>query len=130
MTPQQAATAPPDQLRDWCAEDDGWNKPGTPIPLTKDWKLSTAATQAFVYGHWWKAFGECTMRLYDHPHPPTIDGAAKAMPEGWEWWKVTAEWAAQAANTPMIRIPDTGDEMADRYLLAVLCRIAAKEAKG
>lgn len=66
---------------------------------------------------------------FDHPHPATLDGAAAALPEGWTWWKVTAEWAAQAAHSPMIYIPDTGDEIADRYRLALACRLAEKGDK-
>lgn len=111
MTREQAMTATVDELRDWLAVDDGWEP-------------YTASNDVTVWHR-----GEVTVNyeVSPHPHPPTLDGAAAAMPKGWDWWKVTAEWAAQAAHTPMIRIPDTGDEIADRYRLAVLCRLAERE---
>lgn len=104
MKPQEMTL---DELRDWCAADDGWE-------LFDKWR------RHFIKNGKWRN---------SHPHPPTLEGAAKAMPEGWEWWKVTAEWAAQAAHTPMIRTPDTGDEITDRFRLAVLCRMYLMAAK-
>jgi len=115
-------TATVDELRDWLAVDDGWHYEagveGDPVwcKLT-DLESWNPSRSDYPSGS-----------QYDHPFPPTRDGAAAAIPKGWDWWKVTAEWAAQAAHTPMIRTPDTGDEIADRYRLAVLCRLAEREA--
>lgn len=121
MTEEQAKTATLDELRDWLAGEDGWQHEP---PVVND--------DGAVAGGWWKWVSLSTLKARTwcinppHPHPPTLDGAAAALPEGWDWWKVTAEWAAQAAHTPMIRIPDSGDEIADRYRLAVLCCLAEK----
>jgi hypothetical protein len=70
-----------------------------------------------------------------HPFPPTLDGAASAMPEGW-WWSrmvqidLTHWWFAQDVNHRNTQFtPDTGDEITDRYRLAALCVQAEKENK-
>lgn len=63
---------------------------------------------------------------FDDIYRDTIDDAAAAMPYGWDWWKTSGEWLAQAAGTPFERVKDTGDEIHDRYLLAKL----AWEAMG
>lgn len=145
MTREEAMMATVDELRDWLAGEDGWHKPGTPMPLTGGWCVATAERQSFVYGHWWKAFpphvvGErqstTLMRVYNHPHPPTRDGAAAAMPEGWAWSRLLGfrEWYGAKPDASGriagwgVTIPDTGDEIADRYRLAVLCRLAEREA--
>ena len=39
-------------------------------------------------------------------------------------------WGATAGDNLIAFTADTGDEIADRYRLAVLCRVAAREAKG
>lgn len=68
-----------------------------------------------------------------HPYPATLDGAARAMPDGWIWGRMPTnrngvlEWVAENANLSKgVRTPDTGNEIYDRYLLAKLCI----EAKG
>lgn len=122
-----------DEIRDELARRAGWNKPGTPIPLTKDWRLGTAETQSFVYGHWWKAFGETTMRQYDHPFPPTLDGANAAVPEGWFPWErrkgpqglfweaIHPQWRGGLNPHLCVRVPDTGDPVHDLFALALAC---------
>ncbi len=112
MTAQQAA--------DWCAKDDEWNYE----PAQVDGLGATAH-------YWWRytihaAHGGRTYASV-HPHPPTLDGAAAALPEGWAWWKDATDWIAQAPHSEFVYVRDTGDETADRYRLAVLCRLAAKE---
>lgn len=73
--------------------------------------------------------------------PPTLDGAAGAMPEGWTWakgytvsvgmgappsgvaWsaKFVGDYARLSAS-----VWSTGNEILDRYRLAVACRMAMK----
>jgi len=68
------------------------------------------------------------------PFPLTLDGAARAMPDRW-WWTKECEdgepvyWYAfdKLARLSYIRIPDTGDEITDRYKLAVACCKAEKD---
>ena len=112
MTAQECA--------DWCAMDDWWR-------------------QAFQHRHasgagqwWWERDGGD--ESFDHPHPLTLDGAAKALPEGWSWTKHATSfgkwWAAYPPGWNGEEYPevvDTGDEIADRYRLAVACRMAMKE---
>lgn len=111
-----------DEVRDALAGADGWNTYNEGVPddgarHVSWWRYTLDAVHG---GRTW---------CKSHPHPATLDGAAAALPEGWTWWKVTAEWAAQAAHSPMIYIPDTGDEIADRYRLALACRLAEKGDK-
>lgn len=90
-----------DELRDWHARRAGWEQ----RPL-EAWELD---------------FGQgLGLSQEDHPFPATIDGAASAMPPGWGWWLVSAEWVAQGVSTPFVRVTDTGDEIHDRYALARL----------
>lgn len=118
-----------DEVRDWCALDDGWRvvaddgnlqrtcwinekyagcpRTGRTIIVTKD--------------------GEDT-----HPHAATLDAAAAAMPEGWWWmrWHTPDgyEWVAGSKFDAMLSVstPDTGNEVYDRYLLAREARLAMK----
>lgn len=117
-----------DQCRDWLAEQDGWVKSsthydGTPIanmPRGFRW---------FMHG--------CIHAdsLDDHPHPPTIDGAAAALPRGCTHiraWRFGGqyEWAAQKYHgINYCWLPATANEALDRYRLAVLVRMAEKESK-
>lgn len=74
-----------------------------------------------------------------HRHPPTLDAAAAALPDGmraerrycevmsrWEWAVLEqnpdGDWCRLLSG-----IPDTGDPIHDLYLLAVLARRAQKE---
>lgn len=150
MTPTEAEAMTTDQHRDWCAVDDGWKYlKGTD----------------YVDPCWVKRGHKGT----SHPYPPTIDGAARAMPEVWDTWRTPGTavcghcahqlsgsfppigsrcacaavrvkiewyrdhpatgrsrmWGATAGDNLIAFTADTGDEIADRYRLAVLCRIAA-----
>lgn len=79
--------------------------------------------------HGWMNDHEC---VNDHPHPATLDGAAAAMPEGVKWSKHgtygrarCATYRAYAANNKMLAmVLDTGDEIHDRYALALAARKA------
>ncbi len=136
MTAQQAA--------DWCAEDDGWQPPGSPV-VRRDGTTCTigAWTRRIRDGHYDHngyeyASGSRGIEVPKHPHPLTLDGAAAALPEGWTWEKSADDgepewswgnktWRAFHPRYSWVGVPDTGDEIADRYRLAVLCRLAAKE---
>lgn len=66
-----------------------------------------------------------------HPHPPTLDGADAAVPEGWTWTRHATTfgkwWAAYPPNwngESYPTVPDTGDKIADLYALALACRRA------
>ena len=71
----------------------------------------------------------------DHPHPPTLDAANAAVPEGWTWlrvYKLPAELVWQAwrmAPYADVEVRDTGNPMADLYALALACRRAMEERK-
>lgn len=101
-----------DELRDWLAIYKGWTTKG---------------------GRWyhprWHARGSGQKR---HPIEPTIDAAAKPMPEGWDWGKGRQAkfgdggyewlwWAEHRTDLLAISAPVTGDEIHDRLLLACLC---------
>ena len=126
MNRDQALTATLDELRDALAEMDGW-KFDPPEPC--------------VPGGWWRWNAHPTLKsrtwCKSHPHPPTLDGADAAMPEGWTWCMCldVAEnedgwyaWHKEAGErrSDGVYVPDTGNKIADLYRLAVLCRIAAK----
>lgn len=69
--------------------------------------------------------------LINCPFEPTLDDAARAMPEGWTWrrnetWDDSLVWRAKSTSEQLVSVPDTGDETRDRYLLAAL----AREAEG
>lgn len=110
MTPNEMSL---DQCRDWLAREDGY------VPIL------TGDGGAYP----------------PHPYPPTLDGAAGAMPEGWTWakgytvsvgmgappsgvaWsaKFVGDYARLSAS-----VWSTGNEILDRYRLAVACRMAMK----
>ena len=115
MTTPQPPTL--DELRDWHAERAGWKY----------------IKRSFNEEEWFRTspFGE----VATHPFPPTLDGAASAMPEGvrferhfcrtmnrWEWnaWhREGGEWIMLCDRHGWsVSVPDTGNEVYDRYLLA------------
>ena len=105
-----------DELTDWHAKREGWRF------LTVEDDRANADDPIGIKVDSWVRKGASyfpEVRTY-FPFPATIDGAASAMPPGWGWWRVSAEWVAQAASTPFVRVTDTGDETHDRYLLAKL----------
>lgn len=115
---QQGISMTTDELRDWHAREGQRQTRGRDTEVWTD--------------------GECRIadQLGIHPYPPTLDGAASAMPEGWVWVREysTSEdnydmgfvltWSAYGPHDEWVKIDDTGDEIHDRYLLAKL----AKEA--
>ena len=103
-----------DAVRDWLAKDDGWYFTGK---IRKRW-FSPNIRDA------WHGTSI-------HPHPPTLDGAAAALPEGWGWNRTTHDgenWSAFSAGHHLIVLKDTGNEIEDRYRLAKAARIATKGA--
>ena len=54
---------------------------------------------------------------FTNPFPPTLDGAASAMPKGWDWGRDMFSWVADK-GTLGVSCRRTGDETRDRYLLA------------
>lgn len=120
MNPQ---TMTCDQCRDELARMDGWKRVYAE-GFTKEDGYECFKWQLRHHQQW------------DHPHPPTLDGAAKALPEGWWWMRDGAatshrpdglllKWTAcerGADNWRIVETPDTGDEIADRYRLALACR--------
>ena len=105
---------PLDDVRDWLAMEDGWTKPKE---LGGIWTKRDSNGQPF----------RVLLGDYRHPHPPTIDGAAAALPEGlrcdMERFQVVA-WDAR--QNPVAVVKRTDDEQDDRYQLAKAARIAMK----
>lgn len=107
-----------DETRDALAEMDGWKY----VPAQVDGLGANAH-------YWWRwtissAHGGRTYAS-THPHPPTLDGADAAMPEGWKWSRDTGDyWRAWTGWETSVEVPDTGDKIADLYALALECRRA------
>lgn len=122
MTPHQAAAMSHDERRDWCAADDGWKRGG----MGSHWTGS--AQMVNVSQVWHRPVQEQGASFcVGHPHPDTLDGASRAIPKGWKWKRWNDRWWGGDAVGPRVIIPDTGDEKADLYLLAVRCRMAIKD---
>lgn len=110
-----------DQIRDELAKMDGWT---------------------FDIDHWWKytISKEHGGRTHStDPHPLTLHGAAKALPKGWIWLKRPAPdnvtetlWfvAGSLKFKEAVIVAETGDEIHDRYLLALMARQVEKETNG
>jgi len=131
------------QRCDWLARKDGWGFPGdqgilidgTMVTLTKYWRrVQIGMLQGQVH----------TKKQADHPYPPTLDGAAAAeramwlrvervycdVLDQWEWrvWQPNPyanekPWVRLMHAGVPITAPDTGDEISDRFGLAVMCRM-------
>jgi hypothetical protein len=119
--------------RDALAEMDGWSPPGTKRFRRDGSEFVLGAWTRFVSDDYYErntyvdaATGRRCISTPDHPHPPTLDGAAKAMPKGWRWKRVwngglnQGYWRAWLDWEHVEDVPDTGDEITDRYRLAVL----------
>lgn len=123
MTPNEMSL---DQCRDWLAREDGWvteqdhaiQKDGTLRPLIA-----------------WTHKATNREKIWVHPYPTTIDGAAGAMPEGWEieisqhalrgsWWACADRVVNHYRKMQTLVAPT---ELLARYRLAVAVRIAMKE---
>ena len=112
MTTPQSPTL--DELRDWHYRRKALADIGKPF-----------SEMPWAEQHWDTDF----MRRVDskpwllHPFPATLDGAASAMPEGWDWWRGEEGWIAIGHNSNdvlAVYVDDTGNEIYDRYLLAKL----------
>jgi hypothetical protein len=112
------------ELRDWHMQDEEW----THIPPTST-----------DYREYWQK-GDKVRKT--HPYPATLDGAASAMPKGWYWLKdagstpnpdgIYIRWVACQRgkdNWKIVEVDDTGDEITDRYRLAMKAKLAEKENK-
>ncbi len=128
MTAQECA--------DWCAEQDGWQPPGSPV-VRRDGTTCTigAWTRRIRDGHYDHngyeyASGSRGIEVPKHPHPLTLDGAAAALPEGWIITirsTLAGKWSAVGRKSGKRYAAVATDELTARYRLAVLCRMAAKE---
>lgn len=115
------------QLCDWHAERAGWKyEPG--VEGDPVWHKRDA--------NWQRGHDHPDGSQYEHPFPPTLDGAASAMPEGWWWRRSDLSWGETwwLAGPPTVelytvKIPDTNDEPRDRYLLAALAVMKEDENK-
>lgn len=100
------------------------------------WTLESLSTDCPVSAWWrWNAHPTLKSRTWckDHPFPPTLDGANAAVPEGYEWERHAYEWIAWKPGSRMddpIKVPDTGDKIADLYALALACRKAMEASNG
>ena len=94
------------------------------------WKHVLRHTHASGLGQmWWKR--DNGDESFDHPHPPTLDGADAAIPEGWKWSRDTGDyWRAWTGWETSVEVPDTGDKIADLYALALACRKAMEVNNG
>jgi hypothetical protein len=108
------------EIRDWHARRAGWEE------LSHD---ADGNATAWIN----ETYASCGVVLM-HPFPPTIDGAASALPPNWSWTierdydascsetagMVWAAWSNTAKTYKEVTTPRTKDEIADRYLLAKL----------
>jgi len=102
-----------DEVRDELARMDGWRQ-----------ALRHRHASGVEQWCWERDGGD---ESFDHPHPATLDGAAAAFPKDWTWTRdpswygwppgIRSHWNA-------VSVPDTGDEVLDRYRLALACRLA------
>ena len=108
-----------DETRAELAKMDGWTfEPPEPCVPGGWWRLDN---KSLVNGRAWRK---------DHPHPPTLDGANAAVPEGWTWnrWGCLYRGYHDGA---VVKVSDhgRGHEMADLYSLALACRRAMEAAQ-
>lgn len=112
MTPN---TMTIDEVRDELARRDGW----TYTAPHKD-----TETGRVVHGVWSR--GKSTVCF--HPVRATLDGAAAALRKGWTWMRDGTWWIAvppgSVSHWNHVKVPDTGDPIADFFRLALSCRIA------
>jgi len=105
--------------RDALAEMDGYTPNGAHSVFDPDDRSIT------TYENTWRRGDDV---LLHHPHPPTLDGADAAVPEGYEWERTPFEWLAwkhgSRVDGPAAKVDDTGDKIADLYALGLACRKA------
>lgn len=66
--------------------------------------------------------GKAILFYGHHPIPNTLDSAAACLPPKWRWFREPYRignviWVA-CTESKTVRVPDTGDEKADRFALA------------
>lgn len=129
-----------EELRDWHARKAGWVPPGESLPAGPGTSWPQDPPGSVIAGgiSGWVRLDDRKIveRQHAHPCPPTIDGAASVMPEGWSWIReyttnlrdpekgLVLMWIGFHDSDGDVRLEDTNDEIHDRYLLAKL----AKEA--
>jgi len=94
-----------EMVRDWFAERDGWE----PFDCHGN------------HGNWFRLEDDGSVTTHiGHPFPHDLKAAAAALPEGWIWMRSAPGtfWRAGCDDIPMVKVPDTFDEIHDRYELA------------
>lgn len=118
-----------DQIRDELAAKAGWVYEGGPV-----WQW-----RQYVNG---ERVNHLDAVSDDHPFPPTLDGAAAALPDGWFPWErrkgphglfweaIHPQWRGGLNPHMCVRVPDhgRGHEMEDLYALALAC-VRAEEKR-
>lgn len=96
-----------DELMDWHARRAGWTM------RCGQWRRDCPERKEYEYHP-------------SHPFPPTLDGAASALPMGWEWRRKVAphdveRWEAYRCMPDCyVELIGNGKEIEDRYTLAML----------
>ncbi len=118
-----AQTMTCNELRDWLANDDGWER----------WQTVPDGNN-FASWYWERSEKEKVRKMgWTHPFPHTIDAAASAMPSGWNITLSNGEefgkyWSAVKDDSGHeIRVYCTTDEITERFRLAVLARLYDKQ---
>ena len=108
-------TATNEELRDWLANKQGWNKTG-PVSWHQSSRGDDGATSSWC--------ANC------HPIPNTIDAAAKCLPEGWKLLihELTMK-AYRGLWATFVTVDRTSDEATDRFRLAVKAIMAMEGGK-
>lgn len=115
MNPQ---TMTCEECRDELARMDGWHK-----------TLRHRHASGVEQWCWERDGGD---ESFAHPHPPTLDGAAKALPEGWyvrnlnhfqDGWDA----AAHSKDAKIEQVRFAPDELTARYRLALACVLAMEK---
>jgi len=131
------------EICDMLMQADGWNKPGTPWVPTGTTGRDTydALCSMLARSCWWRVKPDGTIdsqfgRLYE----PTLDGAHKAMPQGWYWlrryvndvlvWSGCPDFTRPFTAEHIQNTPDTGDAVHDLWMIVLACRTVERAAKG
>lgn len=123
-----------DECRDELARMDGWvwTAIGTRSEVVHPDPTSTVVYTRTVEcaPYRWIRDGKVAI---PHPYEETLDGAAAALPEGWDWSRANGVWrgwhekCAVGCGCVEPAIEDTEDEIADRYRLALACVLAMEK---
>ena len=90
-----------DELRDWHAFRAGWTQKIEGDFEDAKWCLHH-------HSQW------------DHPYPPTLDGADASFPKGWEWRRFTKVWWAEWGGVNTLFVDATESKPRDLYELSKL----------